>query len=412
MGFYIRKSISVGPFRFNLSKSGVGVSTGIKGFRVGTGPRGNYVQMGRGGIYFRQTLPNAKPSTSHNLPPKLQEEEPSQITFEEIESGDVNLMVDSSSSALLEEVNSKAKKPLFWPWVVGAGVGLLLLGAIAQFPIWFFCLVMPLFVGCLFLALRADKLRKTVVLFYSLEPHIEEAYQQLHNAFDSIRSCSRAWHIDSKGDIHTTYDWKVNAGADSLVRRNGINLNCSSPPYFLSNVSIPALPAKRRTLYFLPDRILIWGTDGVGAAAYEQLVVNFQDEQFIESSYVPPDSRVVDKTWRYVNKNGGPDRRFKDNREIPIAMYGGLLLTSQTGLRERYQFSRTGQGKIVKTAVDKMVSAFLVREEAAPSNDFTKCPCNNCEVFIEFPCYGVGETVVCPHCGMETKLFKPAPAAQ
>ena len=35
MGFYLRKSVSVGPFRFNLSGSGVGVSAGIRGFRVG-----------------------------------------------------------------------------------------------------------------------------------------------------------------------------------------------------------------------------------------------------------------------------------------------------------------------------------------------------------------------------------------
>jgi len=58
MGFYIRKAISVGPFRFNLSKSGVGVSAGIKGLRGGTGPRGNYVHMGRGGLYHRKTLPS------------------------------------------------------------------------------------------------------------------------------------------------------------------------------------------------------------------------------------------------------------------------------------------------------------------------------------------------------------------
>ena len=31
MGFYIRKSVSIGPLRFNLSKSGIGVSAGIKG---------------------------------------------------------------------------------------------------------------------------------------------------------------------------------------------------------------------------------------------------------------------------------------------------------------------------------------------------------------------------------------------
>lgn len=41
MGFRFRKSVKLGKHtRINLSKSGVGVSTGVKGFRVGVGPRG------------------------------------------------------------------------------------------------------------------------------------------------------------------------------------------------------------------------------------------------------------------------------------------------------------------------------------------------------------------------------------
>jgi len=40
MGFYYRKSVNLGPFRVNLSKSGVGYSVGDRGFRVGTTARG------------------------------------------------------------------------------------------------------------------------------------------------------------------------------------------------------------------------------------------------------------------------------------------------------------------------------------------------------------------------------------
>ncbi len=40
MGFYYRKSVRVGPFRINLSKSGVGLSTGVPGFRTGVSSRG------------------------------------------------------------------------------------------------------------------------------------------------------------------------------------------------------------------------------------------------------------------------------------------------------------------------------------------------------------------------------------
>src|SRR5437870_11380598 len=111
MGFYIRKHLNVGPFRFNLSNSGIGVSAGIPGFRVGTGTRGNYVHIGRGGLYYRATLPGGRtpqpgakrPPASRSVMPLFSEND----GLQEIESAAVQNMADSSSAALLEEINSK-----------------------------------------------------------------------------------------------------------------------------------------------------------------------------------------------------------------------------------------------------------------------------------------------------------------
>jgi hypothetical protein len=58
MGFYFRKSVRFGPVRVNFSKSGIGLSAGIRGLRVSTGPRGNYVQAGAHGFYYRAKLPS------------------------------------------------------------------------------------------------------------------------------------------------------------------------------------------------------------------------------------------------------------------------------------------------------------------------------------------------------------------
>jgi len=405
MGFYLRKSLSVGPFRFNLSRSGIGLSTGVKGFRVGTGPRGNYVHMGRGGIYFRQTLPTLD---NRRIPSEVPEEKSSSIDFKEIESANVSQMVDSSSAALLEEINSKSRKPLIWPWVLGLSICLFVVLAAANSAVWIYYLLFPLCAGGLVWAVHADKLRKTVVLFYELEPHIEEAFQNLHNAFDSLRACSRVWHIESRGNITTTYDWKVNAGASAVVKRKAITPHAGSPPYFQCNVSIPVLPAGRQRLYLLPDRILVWDTNGVGAVGFEQLDVSSGEQRFIEDGGVPSDTKVVDKTWRYVNKKGGPDRRFNNNREIPIVLYEAILLTSKSGLQELFQASRTGIGSTLKSAVKQMASAISQRAAPKAEDDYIKCSCNNCDVFIEFPAYGLGQTIVCPHCGMETILFKPS----
>ncbi len=56
MGLYLRKSFRAGPVRFNLSKSGLGLSGGVKGARLGVGPRGTYVHAGRHGLYYRKHL--------------------------------------------------------------------------------------------------------------------------------------------------------------------------------------------------------------------------------------------------------------------------------------------------------------------------------------------------------------------
>jgi hypothetical protein len=63
MGWTFRKSFKIAPgVRLNLSKSGIGVSAGVKGFRVGTGPRGGYVSAGRGPFRYRKNLGSGHPA--------------------------------------------------------------------------------------------------------------------------------------------------------------------------------------------------------------------------------------------------------------------------------------------------------------------------------------------------------------
>jgi hypothetical protein len=77
MGWFLRKSFRVGPLRFNLSKSGVGVSAGVKGARVGMDARGRgYIAGGRAGLYFRQRLSSAPRAAEAGLPEALQPQLP------------------------------------------------------------------------------------------------------------------------------------------------------------------------------------------------------------------------------------------------------------------------------------------------------------------------------------------------
>lgn len=56
MGWSFRKTFKLGPINLNLSKSGLGVSSGMKGARVSTGPRGTQFSAGKYGIRYTKNL--------------------------------------------------------------------------------------------------------------------------------------------------------------------------------------------------------------------------------------------------------------------------------------------------------------------------------------------------------------------
>ena len=345
MGFYLRKSVRVGPLRFNLSKSGIGMSAGVPSLRFGAGPRGNYVHMGRNGLYYRAALSGAaRGNTSAVRSPAPATQDGSGLT--EIESGSVLEMVDSSSASLLNELNEKRRK--FPLWIVVASATILtafLIGEPAAVPILVGGLVLS------FLVAQFDAVRRTTVLFYEVEGPAAERYQALHNVFDELVRCGRVGHIGAQGSV---LDRKYYAGASTLVRRKTIRPNVSAPPLVKTNIAVPSIPVGRQTLHFFPDRVLVFDRDGVGAVAYDVLEVEVRETRFIENEGVPSDAKVVGRTWKYVNKKGGPDKRFKNNRELPIALYEEIRFKSASGLNEVAQVSKLGVGEKLSAALRRL----------------------------------------------------------
>lgn len=355
MGIYLRKSISVGPFRFNLSKSGIGVSAGVTGLRFGVGPRGNYIHMGRGGLYYRATLPpssSSRSSPAHPISP-IAPKIPSgtHALLEEIESADVSKIFDSSSRELLDELNRKRAKMRWWPTVAMASVVILGLGASSSWPVWLLAICALAGAAATYAAHTRDALKKTVVLFYDFDPDMEAAYAQLHTAASRLANCAAAWHIEASGKVH---DRKYHAGASDIVRRKNTSICKAEPPYVKTNIETIAVGVGRQTLHFFPDRVLVYDQNGVGAVGYQELLIQVGETRFIESESVPRDAEVIDRTWKFVNKSGGPDKRFKDNKEIPVCRYEEITLSSHSGLNEILQLSRFGAGSGFAEAISSL----------------------------------------------------------
>jgi hypothetical protein len=359
MGFYFRKSVSVGPLRFNFSKSGMGVSTGIPGLRIGTGPRGHYVHAGRGGFYYRATLPSRQRTDAlgagrqmgvpgESSPYRtLSSSEPTLGPAEQIESGSVLTMSDETSEGLLRELNEKRARLRITPLV--AGTGLLLVGLTYNSigSVVFGLLAALVLIGVV-VAWNVDALRKSTVIMYDMGSDALEEYKALAGAMQELGRSQRLWHVGSRAAVRDT---KYHAGATSSITRKATAVTSGLPSFIKCNLDVPAIGVGRQTLHFFPDRLLVFDSATVGAISYGALSLERNTTRFVEEEGVPGDSRVVDQTWRYVNRNGGPDRRFKDNRQIPICEYEALHFSSGTGLNELLHASRVGAGEALSRAL-------------------------------------------------------------
>jgi hypothetical protein len=221
MGFYIRKSFSVGPVRLNLSRSGLGASFGVKGARIGVGPRGTYVHMGRGGLYYRQTL---APHT-HSMPRGIPEgvRKPSNLSnFQPIGSGAAIEMCDSSAATLLSELNRVRARTDLLPIAAALGGILLIAMASAQAP-WWALLICGSAITAIALGLRhLDVTNGTAFLEYAIEGDAVQSFGKLQGSFGELGACQMISHVDAAAQ---TDDWKRNAGVNRLTKEP--NAKCS-----------------------------------------------------------------------------------------------------------------------------------------------------------------------------------------
>jgi hypothetical protein len=343
MPFYLRKSLKAGPFRFNLSKSGIGVSAGIPGFRVGTGPKGNYIHMGRNGVYYRSTIQSPQPPRpSEYLKTPIVNSPISHPQFSEIESADIFNFHDASSEKLLSEINEKHQIPEYWLIIsVICILSLFLLPPLFRvtFKNEIILLILPVIFLLSIGLYLINSYQKTVILFYTMDTEQESAYQTIHDAFNKILSCGRIRHIEATKSVNDPHERKRQAGASNLLKCRTIYLTNSSPKWIKTNIAVPHIPVGKQSLYFFPDKLLIQDGNRFGAIQYCDLKLMVTNSRFVETEGLTKDAKVVDQTWLHPNKNGGPDRRFSNNHELPVILCTEIHFSNSQGLNELIQLS-------------------------------------------------------------------------
>jgi hypothetical protein len=319
VGFRYRKSINIGGgFRINVSKSGIGYSWGTKGYRVtkksNGGTRTTVSIPGTGLSWVNETGGNKRQRTSApSYPSAPQPAEPAYMG-QPIVNGDAEQMVSAGLEDLLDRAATvvrthKRLMTCFWISLV-AGV---------LFPaVWILSAILLLWAVIY-------KKNGVIQLDYAIDDDCrEEVNAHLAPLLRAVRS---------------EKVWRITQSAGTTVQRVECVKSTTVPYPFATNETVASFTAAGETLLFLPDKMLVIQGDKFGALHYSDVTFSSTTTRFVETQWVPRDAMVVEYRWEHATKSGEPDRRYKNNRQIPICQYGELHITSHTGLNIVLMFS-------------------------------------------------------------------------
>lgn len=333
--------------------------------RVTAGPRGTYVSISRGAFRYRKRLaPAPKSAAPAPAAPSPHAQRDGFITTAGVES-----LAASSADGSLQDIQKRVHGfdyfLLYLFFVGGSALALAILLGLQWPPLAALTLV-PFAVGA-FPVYAWNRERRTARLIYDLEcPELVERYALAHAAGAALGSTQVLWHVYYSV---ATRDQKRNAGAGRSVQRLPVRCTPGSLPLIECNIEPYSVPIGPQQLLFLPDRLIVHERGRFASLPYAELHVENDNTEFIERGRLPSDSPHVRNTWQYVNKSGGPDRRFNDNRQIPVMLYGALSLRSRGGMNIELSTSSPEAAHRAADALRRLAQPISVASAQTPNHE-------------------------------------------
>ena len=126
---------------------------------------------------------------------------------------------------------------------------------------------------------------------------------------------------------------KKNAGISTTYERIQVELRYKTPYYIHTKSKVLQLKLDDYTLVVLPSHYIIVDKYDVAVIETSDLIISSEDIKYAETEDLASDASVLDKTWKYVNKDGSKDKRYKDNEEIPICSYKVVRIEDGSGFK-------------------------------------------------------------------------------
>jgi len=348
MGLKFRRRQKLFPgVNLNLSAKGVSATVGIKGLSVNFNKTGAYLNTGipGTGIYDRNRI--AKWEKNKN---EVVTENPSQYYFvtKNLESAISSNQANSVTSEGLAEIKEnliEARKEY-----EEIKVELFQLNAETQKLKKYLSLLKLILVGFFMKSLKekiednenyiehlTDQLSEcNISIETNIDPNTEKQYKVLAESFKNLLTSDYIWNKtkeESNKDSRSSASYNIDRKRTNLCKDKA-NIIKSDYDAFCF------IKANRDKLYLYPAFAMLYNNqNNFEIVELSELEINFTHTKFHESESLPNDTEVIGSVWLKENNDGSPDKRFKNNYQIPIVRYGELTFSSKTGINEVFIFS-------------------------------------------------------------------------
>ncbi|WP_105204573.1 DUF4236 domain-containing protein [Neobittarella massiliensis] len=320
MGFRFRKSINLGGgFRINLSKSGVGYSWGVPGYRTthsANGKKRKTYSIPGTGLSYTQTSGGKASAPKGGLTHRPTVTQT--LDYRDVDSSDIADLQPTDLTTLLKRLNDSIKYNKYTTICI-------IVSAI-------FSCAYPVILILLALSVGA-KLWVKSCFTPKLQYDMDESFWKKYN--DEIVSkwmlLKTTQDLELNKQVAETSDTKHHSGASTILKTERATIARRSYFPIKTNIQPVLLTCGKEQYYFMPDVLLVKRKGAFGAIQYNDLSCQTYDKGLIQESPSPKDSEIISYTWRYVNKSGGPDKRFQNNYQIPKYRYGHIVFSGPNG---------------------------------------------------------------------------------
>lgn len=395
MNWRFRKSFKVIPgLRLNLSRSGLSASIGGAPFTVNIGQHGltSTASIPGTGISVREHLgPHPHPQ-SQSIPPSSSNGQPTSpvphptpTSFHATSSTPIEQVRSASTELLTSESLKELKKLMQMTFEERSDIIRELDSArpqrdraVKRFQSWDR--------GFLFRRLFKNAFAKrkseseiatakvaeleeqlslsTVATHVEIEREQAEPYFKMRDDFAALCECAAIWDVKSH---QATDRFHERTTAIMKLDRQRVKFLCDSCDLLQWEQKVPHLcNAKGGDIFLYPGFILYRAAkEAFSVIDYHDVNRNAVTVRFQEEDGVPADSKVIGQTWAKANKDGSRDKRFANNYQIPIAVYGSVTFKSDSGLWEEFQFSNVDRMARFLDSFNKFVASFEPNSKSA-----------------------------------------------